>query len=287
MARRSPSTAASPPPTSSRTSDALAGFDHARFAEALGRLVEAEGAARIEPLVAALRVGAAFHHWLAAVFRAEQPPLLLGDSMQEPEPSYDAGPYLLDPFYHRYLAGAFGWSTLSEIAPADFGRSDYVATYYNKLGIAHEIGFIAALGDSRAFHLSLTRGRGEPPFARRERDWLESMSPLLRSVGRGLAPQAGADPAARSLHASLSGAFARFGTSVLTEREVEVVRLLLQGHLAKSIARELGISPGTARNHLKRIYPKLGVASHAELYALFLKALRVTEGEGDPLERMR
>jgi DNA-binding CsgD family transcriptional regulator len=56
--------------------------------------------------------------------------------------------------------------------------------------------------------------------------------------------------------------------------------------MAKSIARALGISPGTARNHLKRVYPKLGVASHAELYALFLKALRVAEGDGDPLERL-
>ena len=75
---------------------------------------------------------------------------------------------------------------------------------------------------------------------------------------------------------------------MLTGREGEVVRLLLQGHLSKAIARRLGISPGTARNHLKRIYPKLGVASHTELYALFLKALRVADPtlEGDPLAHL-
>jgi DNA-binding CsgD family transcriptional regulator len=262
-------------------------FDHGSFAKALARLLDADGAARLPPLVAALRHGVAFHHWLAVVFRHERAPLLVGANMDEPEPPYDAGPYLLDPFYHRYRSSAFGWSMLSEIAPANFGRSDYVATYYNKLGVGHELGFLAPLDGGGAFHLSLTRDRGEPPFSRRERGWLEAMSPLLASTGRGLAPAGATDAAAQSLHESLSGAFARFGTSVLTGREIEVVRLLLQGHMAKSIARELGISPGTARNHLKRIYPKLGVASHAELYALFLKALRVADGDGDPLERLR
>ena len=48
-------------------------------------------------------------------------------------------------------------------------------------------------------------------------------------------------------------------------------------------------TPETARNHLKRIYPKLGVASQAELFALFFKALeRVEPGlAGDPLTRLR
>ena len=44
-------------------------------------------------------------------------------------------------------------------------------------------------------------------------------------------------------------------------------------------------SPGTVRNHLKSIYAKLGVASHAELFALFFRALQagsIPPGE-DPL----
>ena len=264
----------------------MSGFDHAVFAGALARLIESEGAGRLAALARALRAGVAFDHWLAVVFRPERPPLLLGGDLEEPEPAYDAGPYLLDPFYHRYRAGDAGWSVLSEIAPAGFGRSDYVATYFNKLGAGHELGLISPLTEGDAFHLSLSRGRGAPSYARREREWLEAMTPLVAAAGRSLAPSRAVDPAARSLHANLTRAFERFGSSVLTDREGEVVRLLLQGHLAKAIARRLGISPGTARNHLKRIYPKLGVASHAELYALFLRALRVAEGEGDPLQRL-
>jgi DNA-binding CsgD family transcriptional regulator len=265
----------------------VSAVDQAQLAAALARLVEADREARLPALVDALRPGVAFEQWLAVVFQPERPPLILQGDPDEPDPPYDAGPYLLDPFYHRYRAGKWGWSALSEIAPADFGGSEYVATYYNKLGVGHELGFIAPLEQGSAFHLSLTRSRGAAAFPRAERTWLEAMSPLLAAVGRQVAPRSEADPAAQSLHATLTAAFERFGTSVLTQREVEVVQLLLQGHMAKSIARALGISPGTARNHLKRIYPKLGVASHAELYALFLKALRVADGDGDPLGRMR
>jgi DNA-binding CsgD family transcriptional regulator len=261
--------------------------DPPAFAAALARLFEAEGAARLPALVQALRAGVVFDHWIAILFRPAQAPLLLGvDGTEEPEPPYHAGPYLLDPFFHRFQAGAHGWALLGEIAPAGFAASDYATGYFGALGVAHELGFVAPLQRGEAFHLSLTRARGARPFSRRERAWLEALSPLIAAAGRRIAPAERPDAAATLLHATLTRAFEHFGASVLTAREGEVVRLLLQGHLSKAIARRLGISPGTARNHLKRIYPKLGVASHSELYALFLKALRVAEGEGDPLERL-
>jgi len=258
------------------------------FGTALARLLEAEGAARLPALVQALRAGVAFDHWFAVLFRRAQAPLLLAVAgTEEPEPPYTAGPYLLDPFFHRFQAGEAGWALLGEIAPAGFAASDYATGYFGALGLAHELGFIAPLPAGDAFHLSLTRARGAVAFSRRERAWLEALSPLVAAAGRRIVPAESApDAAAGTLHATLTRAFEHFGTSLLTPREGEVVRLLLQGHLSKAIARRLGISPGTARNHLKRIYPKLGVASHSELYALFLKSLRVAEGEGDPLQRL-
>lgn len=264
-------------------------LDTAAFAAALGQLLEAEGESRLAPLVQALRAGVAFDHWIATIFRQDEAPILLAAAgIDEPPGRYDQGVYLLDPFFHRYREGGSGWALLQDIAPAGFAASDYVTGYFGQLGIGHELGFLSALPAGAAFHLSLTRTRGAAPFSRRERQWLEDLSPLLAAAGRRLAPAATADSGASGLHASLTRAFDSFGSSVLTGREGEVVRLLLQGHLSKAIARRLGISPGTARNHLKRIYPKLGVASHTELYALFLKALRVADPtlEGDPLARL-
>lgn len=56
----------------------------------------------------------------------------------------------------------------------------------------------------------------------------------------------------------------------LTEREVEVLRLVAQGLSNKEIADRLAIAPETARTHVNRILGKLHVASrvHATLYAL-------------------
>ncbi len=49
----------------------------------------------------------------------------------------------------------------------------------------------------------------------------------------------------------------------LTEREVEILRLLARGLLNKEIARRLQISPKTVGNHVEHIYAKIGVSSRA------------------------
>jgi LuxR family maltose regulon positive regulatory protein len=61
------------------------------------------------------------------------------------------------------------------------------------------------------------------------------------------------------------------GHEVLTERELEVLRLL-QGSLSLGeIAGELYISPNTVKTHAKAVYRKLGVSSRTE-------AVRVARG---------
>jgi len=54
----------------------------------------------------------------------------------------------------------------------------------------------------------------------------------------------------------------------LTEREVDVLRLLARGLSSKEIAQRLVISPKTARNHTEHIYTKIGVSNRA-LASLF------------------
>jgi DNA-binding NarL/FixJ family response regulator len=54
----------------------------------------------------------------------------------------------------------------------------------------------------------------------------------------------------------------------LTDREVEVLRLLARGLTKKEIAKELVIAPGTAHTHTVHIYEKLGVSTRAGV-ALF------------------
>jgi DNA-binding CsgD family transcriptional regulator len=47
----------------------------------------------------------------------------------------------------------------------------------------------------------------------------------------------------------------------LTPRQNELMRLLAAGRTNAQIARQLGISEGTVRTHLERIYERLGVSS--------------------------
>jgi two-component system NarL family response regulator len=56
----------------------------------------------------------------------------------------------------------------------------------------------------------------------------------------------------------------------LTAREVEILKLLAVGHPNKQIARRLGISEKTVRNHVSHMYEKLQIydRSQAVLYAV-------------------
>jgi DNA-binding CsgD family transcriptional regulator len=228
---------------------------------------------------------------VAALHRAAPPSVPYYGGAAEPSPAYHDGPYLLDPFYNRFLGGTMeGCFRLSELAPEGFLRSEYFSSYYRHLEIGDELGLLTALGAGSVAHVSLTRQRGRARFTSRDAEWLAALAPLareaIRRMNEGAAPTR-ADPAA--FHEGLRRAYERFGTSILTEREREVVHLLLQGNSAKAIARALAISPDTARNHLKRIYPKLAVSSQAELFALFFRALGQVEPgfDGDPLTRLK
>jgi HD-GYP domain-containing protein (c-di-GMP phosphodiesterase class II) len=75
---------------------------------------------------------------------------------------------------------------------------------------------------------------------------------------------------------------ARGGPAGLTPREVEVLVLLARAASTRQIARELGIAPKTAGNHIERIYTKIGsnTRAAAALFAMQHGLLRTLE----PLE---
>jgi DNA-binding NarL/FixJ family response regulator len=54
------------------------------------------------------------------------------------------------------------------------------------------------------------------------------------------------------------------GDGELTERERDVLRLMVRGFGNKEIAQDLHIAPDTVKNHARAIYAALGIASRAD-----------------------
>jgi DNA-binding CsgD family transcriptional regulator len=117
--------------------------------------------------------------------------------------------------------------------------------------------------------LSLARWAEAPRLARREMGVLRLIEPALGALAaEHYAPQ----HAAHDEHVSTyTQAYQQFGGKLLSEREREIVALVLQGHSTESIAGRLDISPGTVKIHRRNIYRKLGIGTQAELFASFLR----------------
>src|SRR6267154_613731 len=245
--------------------------DLAAWNERSAHLAVAAGTEEIgSALSALLKIVVEFDAIFLATFRRDAPPTVAYFvGTREPGTHYQDGLYLLDPFYAHFLdRGSDGCYRLSDLAPEGFRRSEYFSTYYGGLNIGDELGLLVGVDPQSCAHVSIVRRPGA-----RE---------AMRRINATLAPPTRHQSV---VHDSLQHAYQNFGTSVLTIREHEVTQLLLRGHSAKAIARSLFIATETARNHLKRIYSKLGVTSQAELFALFFRALAQVEPgfSGDPL----
>ncbi|GGK56646.1 helix-turn-helix transcriptional regulator [Amphritea balenae] len=189
---------------------------------------------------------------------------------------YLDGVYALDPFYtalNRHIAP--GVYRLKEMAPDSFEQSDYYLQYYRGLNnIDDEVGLFIDLPDDVVMIISLARISEMESLTRSERNVLNSIFPLIRSLVRefwalqSVKFVSGADDAD-----PVEKAFKTFGSGTLTERELEIISLILQGHSSKSVASSLGITPGTVKVHRKNIYTRLNVSTQSQLFSLFLNHL--------------
>jgi len=76
-------------------------------------------------------------------------------------------------------------------------------------------------------------------------------------------------------------------TATLSAREQEILELLSQGKVSKEIADQLAISYHTVRVHLKHIYEKLHVRSHAEALLKFMADKGQSVSHTPPTARSR
>jgi len=73
-------------------------------------------------------------------------------------------------------------------------------------------------------------------------------------------------------------------TTLLTDREREVVQSLAEGRSSKEIAKVMGVSPKTVDTHRKRVMDKLGFRTIADLTKYAIRE-GLTTLDDDPLDR--
>ncbi|WP_163937242.1 helix-turn-helix transcriptional regulator [Paraferrimonas sp. SM1919] len=198
------------------------------------------------------------------------------------------GGYLLDPFVIAIDKGIeSGLYRLKDLAPDDFFTSEYYLSYYQGSGLKDEINIIARISDEKVIIISLGLRQHTVNSNTREFQYLCKKRPILIAFLKKhidlLSQQSEVEE--NDFDSQLSIAFNNFGRDVLSEREREIILLILKGYSSKAIAGLLEISPDTVKVHRKRIHRKLDITSQAELFSLFLSSLSMIKhnNDADPL----
>lgn len=195
---------------------------------------------------------------------------------------YQKGAYLLDPVFHAYQRGIeAGVHHLRDLAPDHFFRSEYYRSYFEKTQIISEMVLFVPMPGSGTVVISLSREKGNAAYGKKALERLKLVEPLLReAIVRHWRNPEIAEISARpgegrfdTLPGRIADAVANAGRASLTNRETEVISLILRGYSSVSIAAMLDISAGTVKVHRKNLYAKLEISSQGELFSLFLPLL--------------
>ena len=257
-------------------------FEAPEWHEAIGAMLSAEDGRRVaDALIEAVSQVVNHDGTCLLAFHRESPPQVLHHTL-EPEGErhyverYLAGPYLLDPLYELALRGEKpAMCRFRDATPDRFHSSEYYRQYCERTHLRDEMDFLVDVGEGST--LALVIGRREKMFAKTELARLQLVEPVVCAAMRRIwatwgnsADSGAADP---SIHRRLTECYENFGNDILTQREREITQLLLRGHSTKSVARELGIAPGTVMVHKRNLFSKLGITSQFELFSRFIRDL--------------
>lgn len=257
------------------TAEPAASRDHSvaeHLATVIASIDEVEPFA--EALVRALEALSAPRHAHVIVFRGRDPrPLKLWFRPANADvSSYRLSVYDLDPVTVAVRGGRTGLIALHDVVPSGFEKSALFKEIYESKGILdelshypgprHGLGVIACVSKSSRF-------TSDEIFRH------EVASPVVGACLLRLADLLGRDRAQpdHGIPENVDTAVEQFGAGVLSEKEQEVIHLILRGHDSESVAQHLGIAWNTVRGHRQRAYRKLHVSSQGELFFEFLRSI--------------
>ena len=134
-----------------------------------------------------------------------------------------------------------------------FHRLGLYAEFFRGIPVEHQMAISLPGPDEQVIGVALNRARSD--FSDQDRALLGVLrAPLTAALLRARRRQ----QAGQALSALACG-----GPADLTDREIQILRLVAEGRTNNAIAHELQVSPRTVAKHLEHAYRKLGVSSRA------------------------
>ncbi len=191
---------------------------------------------------------------------------------------YDARIYRQDPFFRMFASTRRDFLLpLAALDAGDFRRTAYYRDFYEPSESFDEITGVFNLDNATAGYVTFLRRQGAPAFDPADVALAEAASGATRLVLERLwrqwrAEERSGERGRIQEHCGKPGCHCDDPLpsprlSRLSARERQIAGLLINGGCAKSISRSLSISSGTVRNHIKKVYRKLGIHSQVELMA--------------------
>lgn len=152
-------------------------------------------------------------------------------------------------------------------APGDVSHPEYRRVCYELPRLVERLSLLTLQQGARWIAVNLYRGEEHGCFDAPAVARIEAFAPLVMQAMRlHYAGQALEDDLAGLVLARLAR---RFGQ--LTQRDLDVVRAVVEGLDAGALAARLGITLSSARTYVKRVCAKLGVQGQRELFALLME----------------
>lgn len=185
-----------------------------------------------------------------------------------------------DPFYKMFSNNKQqGVFALKDVVKWELGFQTYSNKFYLQTGWKDELSILINVEATRWVVIFLGRIHAGSSFSLLNVKTLESYFTIIQSLCKQhwkqtefllaeqvIIPESYTDNRREFIREALHS----FGKDLLSTREKQIARLILQGLDTKEIAKQLGIAEGTVKNHRKRIYAQLRVTSLSELFQIFL-----------------
>lgn len=184
--------------------------------------------------------------------------------------------YVFDPFYAAWRRDRRpGIMPLKSLADDEVKRGRYSAEFLAQSEISDEVGILLEDGGDWCLGIFLDRAAGG--FRDSEIALLIERLPVFTALhARHLTLRT--PEAARRTAPEAPGTAPRRQPTIpeglwheLSQRERQLVQLVLTGYPTAAIAEHLGIAVGTVKNHRRRIYEKLDITTERELFLQFFQ----------------